>query len=626
MTVEANKEKLGFQTEVKQLLDLMIHSLYSNREIFVRELISNASDAADKLRFAALSDGELYEGDGDLRVNVDYDKEAHTITITDNGIGMSRTEVVESIGTIANSGTRQFFESLTGDQVADAQLIGQFGVGFYSVFIVADKVTLTTRKAGLLRGEGVCWESTGEGDYTIQTVDRARRGTQVCLHLREDGEEFLDGFRLRNIIRKYSDHISLPIIMQKEGDDVGEETVNSATAIWSRAKSDITDDEYHEFYKHVAHDFENPLARVHSRVEGTLEYTSLLYIPSRVPFDLWDRTARRGIRLYVRRVFILDDAENLMPAYLRFVRGVIDAADLPLNVSREILQNNKQIDAIRAGSVKKVLGLLKDLATDDAEEYKKFWTEFGRVLKEGLIDDVGNREIIARLCLFSTTKGDDTQSVTLEEYVNRLKDGQDKIYFITASNLTTAKNSPHLEIFRKNDIEVLLLTDDVDEIAVMHLAEFDGHSLQSVSKGDLDLSGLITEEATDNQDKLDEETLTEKVKTCLGDRVKEVRMTQRLTDSPSCLVADENEMSAHLGRLLRSSGQQVPDQKPIMELNGSHGLVRVLSDETNDEQFADWVHVLFDQALLSEGGQLEDPSAFVRRLNNMFANLYQASK
>ena len=627
MTVEAKKEKLGFQTEVSQLLDLMIHSLYSNKEIFLRELISNASDAADKLRFEALSDDQLFEGDADLRIRLDYDKDARTVTITDNGIGMSREEVIEDIGTIAKSGTRQFFEALTGDAAKDAELIGQFGVGFYSSFIVAERVVLTTRRAGAGRDEGVRWESSGEGEYTVETVDRARRGTQIVLHLREDQDEFLDGFRLRHVVNKYSDHISLPIVMGKEGEDdeKGEETVNSATALWTKSKSDITQEDYDEFYKHVAHDFEAPMAHVHTKVEGNLEYTSLLYIPARSPFDLWDRSTRRGIKLYVRRVFIMDDAEHLMPSYLRFVRGVIDTADVPLNISREILQHNKQIDSIRAGSVKKVLGLLESTLKNDPEKYTGFWKEFGRVFKEGLIDDLANREAVAKLIRVSSTYTDDPEpSISLDEYLERIKEGQEKIYYITAANFGTAKNSPHLEVFRKNNIEVLLLTDDVDEIAMMHLEEYQGKTLQSVTKGDLDLGELI-EKSDDTQEDEKEDThegLLERVKTTLGERVQEVRLTDRLTSSPACLVAGEHEMSAHLERLLRASGQNVPGQKPILELNPDHGIVKALGSEDDDQRFEDWAQILFDQALLSEGGQLEDPSAFVRRVNEMLSSVY----
>jgi molecular chaperone HtpG len=628
MTVETGKEKLGFQTEVKQLLGLMINSLYSNKEIFLRELVSNASDASDKLRFEALSNQDLYERDGELKIRVSYDKDARTVTVSDNGIGMSRQEVIDNVGTIAKSGTRQFFDSLTGDEARDAQLIGQFGVGFYSSFIVADRVTLITRRAGAASTEGVRWESSGEGEFTVESIDRAKRGTEVVLHLKEGEDEFLDGFRIRTILRRYSDHISLPVVMESESEEeaeAGDETVNSATALWTRSKSEITDEEYDEFYKHVSHDYESPLTHIHSRVEGNLEYTSLLYVPARAPFDLWDRSARRGVKLYVRRVFIMDDAENLMPNFLRFVRGVIDSADLPLNISREILQQNKQIDSMRAGSVKKVLSMLDGLAVNDSEKYEQFWKEFGRVLKEGLIEDTANREAIAKLARFATTHtGLDDQSESLENYVSRMKEGQDKIFFITAANFGTASNSPHLEVFKKNGIEVLLLTDDVDEIAFMHLMEFDGHQLQAITKGDLDLGELIETTEDEQSDDTVHDAFIERVKTSLGDTVKEVRITHRLTDSPACLVADEHEMSAHLERLLRSSGQTVPGQTPIMELNPDHAIVKALALQPNGTSFDDWTHILFDQALLSEGGQLKDPSAFVRRLNQMLTALFEA--
>ncbi len=631
MTVEAHKETLGFQTEVKQLLQLMIHSLYSNKEIFLRELISNASDAADKLRFEALSDDALFEGDTDLKIRVSYDKDARTITVRDNGIGMTRQEVIDHIGTIAKSGTAQFFESLTGDQAKDAHLIGQFGVGFYSAFIVADRVTLSTRRAGLGAEHGVRWESAGEGEYSLETIERAERGTEIVLHLREGEDEFLDGFRLRNIIRKYSDHITLPILMPKE--NVGEEeksgeieweTVNRASALWARPKSEISDEEYKEFYKHVAHDFEDPLAWTHNRVEGKYEYTSLLYIPARAPFDLWDRERRHGIKLYVRRVFIMDDAEQLMPNYLRFVRGVIDSNDLPLNVSREILQRNKAIDSIRAGSVKKVLGLLEDMAKNEPEKYASFWQEFGRVMKEGPGEDFANREQLARLLRFSSTHTDsETQDVSLAEYVARMKDGQQAIYYITADSFAAARNSPHLEIFRKKGIEVLLLADRVDEWLVSSLTEFDGKPLKSVAQGELDLGELEDEEEKKAHEKTNEQfkDLVAKVKEALGDKVAEVRLTHRLTSSPACLVTGEQDMSANLERILRSAGQHVPATKPVFELNPEHPLVARLEAEDNEELFKDMAEILFDQALLAEGGQLDDPATFVRRLNELLLSM-----
>lgn len=635
MAVDAHKETLGFQTEVKQLLNLMIHSLYSNKEIFLRELISNASDAADKLRFEGLSDDALFENDSDFKIHVDFDNEARTITITDNGIGMNRQEVVEHIGTIAKSGTAQFFQSLTGDQAKDAHLIGQFGVGFYSAFIVADKVTLTTRRAGLGAEHGVRWESAGEGEYSLETIEKPSRGTEIVLHLREGEDEFLDAYRLRNIIAKYSDHITLPILMKKEVMGEGEEdkeksaepeleTVNRASALWTRPKSEITDEEYSEFYKHVAHDFEEPLTHIHNRVEGKYEYTSLLYIPSRAPFDLWDRDRKHGIKLYVRRVYIMDDAEQLMPTYLRFVRGIVDSNDLPLNVSREILQHNKAIDNIRAGSVKKVLGLLEKMSKDDVEKYASFWKEFGRVLKEGPGEDFANREQIAKLLRFSSTRTDEEeQNVSLIDYVDRMKAGQDAIYYVTAESFAAAKNSPHLEIFRKKDIEVLLLSDRVDEWLVSSLPEFEGKALRSVTQGELNLGELEDEkdkEAKKESSKVFEDVIT-KMKETLGDSVSDIRITHRLTSSPACLVTGEHDMSANLERILKSAGQAVPGSKPVFELNPEHPLVLKLKDETDNTQFADLTQVLFDQALLAEGGQLDDPASFVKKLNELLLTM-----
>ena len=624
-TETTHKEKLGFQAEVKQLLQLMIHSLYSNKEIFLRELISNASDAADKLRFEALADNTLYEGDSELKIRVSFDKQARTVTISDNGIGMSRQEVIDNIGTIAKSGTREFFQSLTGDQAKDAQLIGQFGVGFYSSFIVADKVTLVTRRAG--SNEAVRWESAGEGDYTLEDAEKPSRGTEITLHLREGEDEFLSDWKLKSVIRKYSDHITLPIVMKKtewkDGEEVPtdeDETVNKASALWARPKNDISDEEYQEFYKHVSHDFEPSLAWSHNRVEGKQEYISLLYIPSRAPFDLYDRERRHGIKLYVRRVFIMDDAEKLMPQYLRFVRGVIDSADLPLNVSREILQHSREIDAIKAGSVKKVLGLLEDMADNEPEKYAGFWKEFGRVLKEGPGEDFANREKIAGLLRFASTHSDsEEQNVSLKAYIDRMKDGQDKIYYITADSFAAAKHSPHLEIFRKKGIEVLLLSDRVDEWMLSGLNEFDGKSLQSVAKGDLDLGKLEDESEKEQQKKVEEELkpLVERIQATLGDAVKEVRVTHRLTDSPACLVSGEHDMSGNLERLLKAAGQQTPGAKPVLEINPQHALVQRLSAETDEANFADWSSLLFDQALLAEGGQLEDPVSFVKRMNKL---------
>jgi len=625
----AETQTLGFQAEVKQLLNLMIHSLYSNKEIFLRELVSNASDAADKLRFEALTDKALYETEPDLKIRVSFDKTARTITVADNGIGMSRQEVIDNIGTIAKSGTREFFEKLTGDEARDAHLIGQFGVGFYSSFIVADKVTVLTRRAGLTPEHGVKWESDGGGEYTIETIDRPARGTEVILHLREGEDELLTSYRLRSIIRKYSDHITIPIVMKKEEWDKDknenrltdeDETVNQAGALWARSKNDITEEQYHEFYKHVAHDFEPPLAYTHNKVEGTKEYTQLLYIPAHAPFDLWDREHRRGIKLYVRRVFIMDDAEHLMPAYMRFIRGVIDSNDLPLNVSREILQESRDVEMIRAGSVRRVLSALEELAENQKEKYATFWKEFGRVFKEGLGEDHANRERIAKLSRFASThKDSDEQDVSLADYVSRMKEGQEKIYYVTAETFAAARNSPHLEVFRKKGIEVLLLSDRVDEWAFSFVTEFEGKPLQSVAKGGLDLGKLADEEEKKEQEKEagDYKDLIERIKKSLGEKVKDVRVTGRLTESPVCLVADEHDMGMHLERLLKAAGQDVPGSKPILELNTHHPLVQRLKNEADDQRFSEWSLVLFDQALLADGGQLEDPAGFVKRLNQL---------
>ncbi len=622
MTVETHKETLGFQAEVRQILDLMIHSLYSNKEIFLRELISNASDAADKLRFEALADDALFEGDSDLAIRVEFDAQARTVTVSDNGIGMSRAEVIDSIGTIARSGTRQFLASLTGDRARDLNLIGQFGVGFYSTFIVADRVTLYTRRAGLGPEHGVRWESDGKGEYTLETVERTTRGTEVVLHLREDEEEFLDAYRLREIIRKYSDHITLPIRMRGEdkAGGGGDDTVNRASALWARSRSEITADEYDEFYKHVAHDFEPPLAHIHSRVEGKQEYTLLLYVPQRAPFDLWDREKRHGIKLYVRRVFIMDDAEQLLPAYLRFVRGVVDSSDLPLNISREILQHSRDIDAMRAGSVKRVLDLLDDMAQKDAARYATFWKEFGRVLKEGVVEDHANRDRIAKLLRFASTHADsEVQDVSLDLYVARMKAGQNRIYYVAADSFGAATSSPHLEIFRKKGIEVLLMYDRIDEWVVSHLDAFEGKQLQSVAKGDLDLGDLEDREDKERQEKTATEfkEFTARIKNALGERVGDVRVTHRLTTSPACLVTGEHDISTNMGRLLRASGQGGPVVRPVLEINPAHPLVVRLKAVEGDTQFSDWSRLLFDQALLSEGGQLDDPAGFVRRLNEL---------
>lgn len=628
---QEKSQKMEFKAEVKQLLHLMIHSLYSNKEIVLRELISNASDAADKLRFEALSDNALYEDDSDLHIRISYDKDARTVTISDNGIGMNQDEVVNNIGTIAKSGTKEFFESLSGDQVKDANLIGQFGVGFYSSFIIAEKVTLTTRRAG--EKTGVQWVSKGEGDFTLAEVSKESRGTDITLHLREGEDSFLNDWELKNIVRKYSDHITLPILMKKsewkegENGEGGEmvvtdedETVNKASALWARSKQDIKEEDYQEFYKQLSHDNENPIAYTHNRVEGNQEYISLLYIPSKAPFDLYDRERRQGVKLYVKRVFIMEDAEKLMPQYLRFVRGVIDSADLPLNVSREILQDSRDVEAIKNGSVKKVLGSLEDLAKNKPEEYAKFWEQFGRVLKEGPGEDFSNKERIAGLLRFASTKTDaEAQTVSLADYIERMKPEQDEIYYITADSFAAAKNSPHLEIFRKKGIEVLLMSDRVDEWLLGALTEFDGKKLQSIAKGDLDLGKLDDEADKEAQKKVEEEAkdLVERIQTTLGDAVKEVRVTHRLTDSPACLVADENDMSGNLARMLKAAGQDAPESKPILEINPNHKLVEKLKAESSDNIFADYANVLFDQALLAEGGQLDDPASFVKRMNSL---------
>jgi molecular chaperone HtpG len=628
MSATMAKETLGFQAEVKQLLQLMIHSLYGNKEIFLRELISNAADAADKLRFEALADNALYESDPDLKIRISFDKAARTLTISDNGVGMSRAEVIQNIGTIAKSGTREFFQSLTGEQAKDAKLIGQFGVGFYSAFIVADKVTLVTRRAGLPAGEAVRWEcdmGEGAGEYTIEAADKAGRGTDVILHLREGEDELLGEWRLKAIVRKYSDHIAIPVLMKKDGsnnESIEEETVNQASALWTRPKGDITDEQYIEFYKHVSHDYEAPLAWAHNRVEGRQEYTQLLYIPARAPFDLWDRQHRHGLKLYVRRVFIMDDAEQLLPAYLRFVRGVVDSADLPLNVSREILQQSRDVDTIRAGCTKRVLSLLADLAEKDKDKYAAFWKEFGRVLKEGVGEDPANREQVAKLLRFSSSFDDaDTQAVSLADYVARMKEGQERIYYVTAETFAAAKHSPHLEIFRKRGVEVLLLAERVDEWLVGSLTEFEGRKLASVARGELDLGKIQGGEEKPAQETQAGETraLAEKLKAALGDRVKEVRVSSRLTESPSCLVADEHDMGGNLARILKAAGQKVPSSAPILEINPQHAIVSRLKPE--DPALGDWAGLLFDQALLAEGGQLEDPAGFVRRSNQLMLAL-----
>ncbi|MDX1698301.1 MAG: molecular chaperone HtpG, partial [Thiohalobacterales bacterium] len=607
-------------------------SLYSNKEIFLRELISNASDACDKLRFEALSDDALYEGEQELKIHLAFDKEAGTVTLSDNGIGMSREEVIENIGTIAKSGTRELMERIEGGESAEGieDLIGQFGVGFYSAFIVADRVTLTTRRAGLPAEQGVRWDSTGDGSFTLETIEREQRGTEVVLHLREGEDEFLDGFRLRSIIHKYSDHIPLPIEMLKEpGPDEKDaepeyESVNKASALWTRPRSEISDEEYTEFYKHVAHDFEDPMKWVHSHVEGAQSYRSLFYIPGRAPFDLYDRDSRHGIKLYVNRVFIMDDAEQLMPYYLRFVRGLVDSDDLPLNVSREILQHNKLIDTIRAGSVKKVLGMLETMAKDEPELYAKFWAQFGRVLKEGPGEDFANRERIAGLLRFSSTHTDaEEQSVSLDDYIGRMQEGQEKIYYVTAESFAAAKNSPHLQIFRRKGVEVLLLYDRVDEWLVSHLHEYDGKHLASVAKGELDLDQLADEEEKAAAKKVEDEfaDTVKRMQAVLDERVTEVRVSQRLTDSPSCLVMGEHDMAVHMQQMLKQAGHEVPVIKPVLEINPGHPLVSRLKAEADDDRFADWSNILLDQAMLSEGGQLEDPVGFVNRLNDLLIQM-----
>ncbi len=630
---QTTTETRAFQTEVKQLLDLMIHSLYSNKEIFLRELISNASDAADKLRFEATTDDALFEGDSDLNVFIGVDKETRTITVRDNGIGMSRDEVIEHIGTIARSGTREFFDQLSGDEEKDAHLIGQFGVGFYSSFLVADKVTLTTRRAGLEKEHGVRWESSGDGEYQLETVEKDTRGTEITLHLREDADEFLDDWRLRSIVHKYADHIPFPIHMMEsplptpdaEGEQSEEktpeiETVNQASALWTRPKSELSDEDYNNFYKHIGHDFDEPLARLHQRLEGKYEYTLLLYLPKNAPFDLWQAEAKNGVKLYVRRVFIMEASEDLLPRYLRFVRGVMDSSDLPLNVSREILQKSPAMDAMKKGATKRVLGLLDEMKKNKTDDYASFWKAFGNCLKEGIIEDTGNREALAKLLQFSTTESDE-QKVSLADYVGRMKEGQETIYFITADTLAAAQHSPHLEVFRKKEIEVLLLSDRIDEWLISHLTEFDGKKLQSIAKGELDLSGIGSEDDK-KAEKEAEEAATKtalpavkKLKKALGERVKDVRITNRLTESPACLVSDQFDISGNLERILKQAGQDVPDVKPILEINPEHALVQRLAKMRSADKTADFADILFDQAVLAEGALPEDPAGFVRKIN-----------
>lgn len=616
------QETRGFQSEVKQLLHLMIHSLYSNKEIFLRELISNASDAADKLRFRALSTPDLYEGDGDLRVRISVDKEKRTLTLSDNGIGMRRDEVIENLGTIAKSGTKAFLESMGSDQAKDSQLIGQFGVGFYSAFIVADKVTVRTRAAGAKADEGVFWESAGEGEYTLAEIEKADRGTEITLHFREGEDDFLDAWRVRNVISKYSDHIALPVEIEtkdEENDTVTWEKINKAQALWTRNKGEISDEEYNEFYKHIAHDFSDPAIWSHNRVEGKQEYTSLLYIPSRAPFDMWNRDSKHGLKLYVQRVFIMDDAEQFMPNYLRFVRGLIDSSDLPLNVSREILQDSRVTQSLRAALTKRSLQMLEKLAKDDAEKYQQFWKEFGLVLKEGPAEDHANQEAIAKLLRFATTQSEvAAQTVSLEDYVSRMVEGQEKIYYITADSYAAAKSSPHLELFRKKGIEVLLLSDRIDEWMMSYLTEFDGKAFQSVSKADESLSKLADEE-TEAQKEAEKalEPFVDRVKTLLGERVKEVRLTHRLTDTPAIVTTDANEMTTQMAKLFAAAGQDVPEVKYIFEINPEHTLVKRVADTQDEARFAEWVELLLDQALLAERGTLDDPNQFIRRMNQL---------
>jgi len=631
MTVEATKETRGFETEAKQLLHLMIHSLYSNKEIFLRELISNASDAADKLRFEALDNGELYEDDPELKIRVAYDKEARTITIEDNGIGMSREEVIDNLGTIAKSGTAQFLSNLSGDKKKDSHLIGQFGVGFYSAFIVADKVTVETRRAGASHEDGVRWESTGEAEYSIEPAERAKRGTSIILHLKKDQEEFADGWRLRSIIKKYSDHISLPIVMEKEqhGDDKDEkapedEIVNTATALWTRPRNDISEDEYKEFYKHISHDFTDPVKWSHNRVEGKLDYTSLLYIPAKAPFDLYNREAARGLKLYVQRTFIMDDAEQFLPLYLRFVKGVVDSNDLSLNVSRELLQKDPNIDNMRSALTKRVLDMLEKMQKKDSEQYAEFWKEFGQVLKEGPAEDYSNKEKIAGLMQFSTTHTDsETPDQSLDDYLERMQEGQDKIYYVVAENFNTAKNSPHLEVFRKKGIEVLLLHDRVDDWMMGHMMEYKEKQFQDVGKGELDLGKLDSDDEKKEQEKIEKDykNFIERLKKILESDVDEVRVTHRLTESPACLVVGEHDMGAQMRRLLESAGQKVPESKPSIEINPQHPLVQKMDREADEDRFEDLAHVLFDQASLAEGGSLKDPAAYVKRLNKLLMDV-----
>ncbi|MCP1420293.1 molecular chaperone HtpG [Pseudomonas laurylsulfativorans] len=632
MSVETQKETLGFQTEVKQLLHLMIHSLYSNKEIFLRELISNASDAVDKLRFEALAKPELLEGGAELKIRVSFDKDAKTVTLEDNGIGMSREDAITHLGTIAKSGTADFMKHLSGDQKKDSHLIGQFGVGFYSAFIVADKVDVYSRRAGSAASEGVHWSSRGEGDFEVATIDKAERGTRIVLHLKSGEDEFADGWRLRNIIKKYSDHIALPIELPKEvaateGEEqpaVEWETVNRASALWTRPRTEIKDEEYQEFYKHIAHDFENPLSWSHNKVEGKLEYSSLLYVPTRAPFDLYQREAPKGLKLYVQRVFVMDQAESFLPLYLRFIKGVVDSNDLSLNVSREILQKDPIIDSMKSALTKRVLDMLEKLAKNEPEQYKGFWKNFGQVMKEGPAEDFANKEKIAGLLRFASTHGDDGEQVVgLTEYLARAKEGQDKIYYLTGETYAQVKNSPHLEVFRKKGIEVLLLTDRIDEWLMSYLSDFDGKSFVDVARGDLDLGNLDSEEDKKAAEEVAKakEGLVERLKTALGESVAEVRVSHRLTDSPAILAIGEQDLGLQMRQILEASGQKVPDSKPIFEFNPAHPLIEKLDNEQSDERFGDLSHILFDQAALAAGDSLKDPAAYVRRLNKLLVEL-----
>jgi molecular chaperone HtpG len=630
--IEAKAETLGFQTEVKQLLQLMIHSLYSNKEIFLRELISNASDAEDKLRFEALSNDALYEDDGDLKIRLEFDEAAKTVTLSDNGIGMSRQNVIDHLGTIAKSGTADFMKNLSGDSQQDSQLIGQFGVGFYSAFIVAKKVDVFTRRAGADKSEGVRWSSEGEGEFTIADVEKASRGTTIVLHLKDDEAEFANGWRLRSLVKKYSDHISFPVVMQSEPAPAAEgeeqeapkdETVNEATALWSLSKSEVKDEEYKEFYKHISHDFQDPIKWSHNRVEGKYDYTSLLYIPAKAPYDLYNREVPRGLKLYVQRVFIMDDAEQFLPLYLRFVKGIVDSKDLSLNVSREILQSDKAVDSMKAALTKRVLDMLTKMAKNETEDYQAFWDEFGPVIKEGLAEDQTNNEKVANLLRFASTQGDSKQNQSLAAYVERMQESQEKIYYVSAESYAAGISSPHMEIFRKKGIEVLVLSDRIDGWMISYLNEFDGKHLQDITKGELDLGGIEDEADKKQQEEATKEyeNLVSQITELLKDKVDEVRVTGRLTDSPACLVAGAHDMDAQMKKIMEAAGQQIPDSKPSFEINPEHPLVKKLNDEQNDERFNDLTHVLFDQAALASGEQLKEPGAFVSRLNKLLLDL-----